>query len=109
VKYLGWYNRVEMPVPRRWKYAIVFWALSALAVVLYPRYPWVDTIWMGLLVFAVVALSVHLVVKEIRAGGDERINARSRLGYPYWLGRFLRDDDEVTSKASAIEIAWRKQ
>lgn len=88
-----------MTVPRRWKYAIVFWVLYTLAVALYQRYPWVDSIWVGVSVFAVLALSVHLVVKKIRGGGDERIHPRSPLGYPHWLIRFLRDDDEETSKS----------
>jgi hypothetical protein len=54
---------------------------------------------MGVSVLAVLALSVHLVVKKIRAGGDERIHPRSPLGYPDWLMRSLRDDDEETSKS----------
>ena len=91
-----------MTIPRRWKFAIVFWALFALAVFFYRRYPWVDTIWMGLSAFGVLALSVHLVIKKFRSGGDERIHPRSPLGYPHWLIRFLRDDDEETGKSSHV-------
>ena len=62
------------------------------------RYPWADTIWTGVSVFAALGLSVHLIVKKLRSGGDERIHARSSLGYPHWLMHFLRDDDEETKE-----------
>jgi hypothetical protein len=87
-----------MTIPRRWKFAIAFWVLYTVAVVLYQRYLWVDTLWLGLSMFAVLALSVHLVVKKFRSGGDERIHARSPLGYPHWLMHFLRDDEEETKE-----------
>ena len=88
-----WYNPSQMMIPRRWRYAIVFWGLYTLAVVFYQRYPWVDFVWMSVSAVAVLALSVHLVNKKIRHGGDERIHPRSPLGYPRWLNHFLRDDD----------------
>jgi hypothetical protein len=50
---------------------------------------------MSVSVLAVLALSVHLVNKKIRHGGDERIHPRSPLGYPHCLNHFLRDDDET--------------
>lgn len=76
--------------------------LYTLAVISYQRYPWVDSIWMGVSMFAVLALSLHLVVKKFRSGGDERIHHRSPLGYPHWLMRFLRDDDEETGKSPHV-------
>ena len=57
---------------------------------------------MGVSMFAVLALSLHLVVKKFRSGGDERIHHRSPLGYPHWLMRFLRDDDEETGKSPHV-------
>lgn len=98
LKNRGWYNPIQMTIPRRWKFAIAFWALYAIAVIFYRRYPWVDILWTGVSMFAVLALSVYLVVKKYRSGGDERIHARSPLGYPHWLMHFLRDDDEKTEK-----------
>jgi hypothetical protein len=80
-------------IPRRWKYAIVFWVLYILAAIFYQRYPWVDSVWTGLSLLAVLALSVYLVVKKVRSGGDEKIHPRSPLGYPHWLMHFLRDDE----------------
>jgi hypothetical protein len=87
-------------MPRRWKFAILFWAPFTALVLFYQRYPWVDTIWMGLSVFGALALSIHLLVKKSRNGGDERIHPRSPLGYPNWLMHFLRHDDEQPKEIS---------
>ena len=68
-----------------------FWVPYALAVIICQRYRWVGAIWMILSAFGVPALSVHLVVKKYRSDGDERIHARSPLGYLQWLIHFLWD------------------
>jgi hypothetical protein len=81
-----------MRIPRRWKYAIVFWGLYILAIVFYRRYPWLDFAWMLVSGLVVLGLSVYLVQQKIHYGGDKRIHARSPLGYPRWLNDFLRDD-----------------
>lgn len=98
-----------MTAPRRWKFAIVFWVPYTALILLYQHYPWVDTIWMGLSLFAVLALSVHLVVKKYRRGGDERIHPRSPLGYPHWLMHFYGTMTSKRRKASIVEsLAGRR-
>jgi hypothetical protein len=74
---------------RRWIPAIVFWGLFILSMVLYERYPWLDTVWYAALMLFLVFLAGCSVVQIFR----HRHGTATIWGVPRWLDRFLLDKD----------------
>ena len=75
-----------------WIPTALFWIFFAASLGFGRRYPWLDTIWYGALVLALLVLSGYSLIHHFRHRRET--DSISYPVVPHWLRRFFFDEHE---------------
>jgi len=78
----------------KWVVTIAFWIMLLLSIGFSKQYPWIGTLWFGLLFFLVLGTAINFLANVVSHGGDKQVFSVSHHGWPLWFIRFVRDEDE---------------